>query len=222
MSADVHAAIRDALRADDITAADLRYSELRPPDHRRTRQVSAVAGAMAVVVVLAVALALTVGQGGGDTAAGPNDPLTGVVGYRWQVVGLTDSFGSLPVPAALHAQIGFTRDGYVLGKDSVNALQANYHVTAQGYAVRNATTTLIASTHMSPQQKRTVAAVDAMFSSTPGKPGGSRPLQKEVVVRLHRDTLTLSRAAVTLTLHRTGTQPDFFARTPSRRPTTTG
>jgi hypothetical protein len=47
--------------------------------------------------------------------------LTGVIRFRWRVVEVVDSHGAVSVPSALGAQIGFSDDGYVFGKDTVNA-----------------------------------------------------------------------------------------------------
>lgn len=221
MSADLETAIRGALHAGDITAADLRHPVLRERRRFPSRPVVAIASAMAAVVVLAVALAVVAGRGGDHPAAGRNGSLAGVVGHRWRVVGLTDPAGHLRVPVSLHAQVGFTRDGYVLGDDTLNALQANYRATADGYTVRNFASSAVGSAGLPPQRARTVSAVDAMFTGS-GEPGGTTPAQATVGVSVHGATLTLRRGPVTLTLHRSGSQPDFFAQRPSRTTTASG
>jgi hypothetical protein len=142
--------------------------------------------------------------------------LTAIIGYRWRVVEVVDSHGALSVPSALEARIGFSRDGYVLGKDTVNALQGNYELTNGDYRVRNGGTTLIAHQY-DHDRERIIAAVDAMFYSV-GKPGESPP-DLIVQARLEREQLSLKRDDITLTLERVGTQPDMLA-PPS--PTTTG
>jgi hypothetical protein len=222
MPADLHTEIRDALHADDITASDLRYPDPRSPGPRRTREAFAIAGAVAAVAVVAVALTVAVGHRGERPPAGGHGSLSGVVGYRWQVVRLVDSFGALPVPASLHAQIGFAPNGYVLGNDTVNALQGTYRITGEEYAVRDARTTLVGVGDVSQQRKRTIAAVDAMFSSVARAPSDVTPRQIKIIASLRGQTLTLRHAGFTLILHRAGVQQAVRAGRPSSTPTKTG
>lgn len=217
MPADLHTAIRDALHADDITAADLRYSELRQTRPRRAHQGFAIAGAVAAVAIVAVVLAFTGGRADHNGATGKGGPETGIVGYRWRLVRLNDSYGSLPVPASLHAQIAFAPNDYVLGNDTVNALQGRYRITASGYAVRNAGTTLVGVGDVPQQRKRTIAAVDAMFFPVESAPGNV-----EVAVSVHGSMLTLRRTGFTLTLRRAGVQPAVPAGRPTPSPAKTG
>jgi hypothetical protein len=142
--------------------------------------------------------------------------LTGIIGYRYRVAEITDSHGALSVPSALEARIGFSRDGYVFGKDTVNALTGNYELTHGGYRVRHGRTTLLPHQY-DHDRERIIAAVDAMFYPV-GKPGESPP-DLLVQAKLEREQLSLQRDDITLTLERIGTQPDM--RTPPS-PTTTG
>lgn len=222
MPADLHTEIRDALHADDITARDLRYPNLRSPRPRRPREVFAIAGAAAVVAVVAVALAVAVGHRDQHPPAAGRGSLTGVVGYRWQVFRVVDSSGALSVPASLHAQVAFAPNGYVLGNDTVNAIQGKYRVTGAGYTVRNSSTTLVGVGDVSQQRKRTIAGVDAMFSAVVTTPSNGRPRPFEVAVSLRNGTLTLSRAGFTLILHRDGVQPAVPAGHPTPSPAKTG
>lgn len=141
------------------------------------------------------------------TQSSRDTSLSGAVGYRWQVVGLRDAFGKMPVPGGLHAGIAFTRDGHVLGNDTLNALGASYRANRRGYTTRDAGTTLVGSMAMARDRKRIKTAVDAMFPMA-----APRPI--EIVVRVHRDNLTLSRSSFTLTLRRAGIQPNFGSQRP--------
>jgi hypothetical protein len=137
--------------------------------------------------------------------------LTGIIGYRWRVVEVVDSHGALSVPSALEARIGFSRDGYVFGKDTVNALTGNYELTNGGYRVRNGGTTLLPHQY-DDDRERIIAAVHAMFYPV-GKPGESPP-DLVIQARLEGEQLSLQRDDVTLTLERVGTQPDMLAPPP--------
>ena len=216
MGTDLHTAIREALRAGEITAADLRYPVLREPPERRKLRFLAVAGAAAVIITLAVVLSLAgSGDNGGRGVAGTGS-LTGVVGYRWQVTQIVDSQGTLAVPPQVDAEIGFTSDGYVLGDDTVNPLQARYQPTAHGYDVQSVIVGGVGSTTRDPALQRMISAVDAMFFSTASEPIGIR---EDVDVTLHGEALTLSSRGVVLTLTRLGPQPDFGRATVSPTPT---
>jgi hypothetical protein len=179
-----------------------------------------------------VALPARATQGGGNARAADRSPLhrssssgriehvdgalTGMIGHRWRIVEVVDSRGALSVPSALEARIGFSSDGYVFGKDTVNALQGNYELTNGGYRVRNGGTTLLPHQY-DHDRERIIAAVDAMFYPV-GKPGES-PRRLVVQARLEGEQLWLQRDDITLTLKLVGTQPDMLA-PPS--PTITG
>jgi hypothetical protein len=220
MATDLEGAIRDALHADDISAEQLIHPTLREPDSRRpARMLAAAAAVVAVVGVAIVAAILVSGHRGDDRQAG-TDPLAAALGYRWRVIQVADSHGSSPVSAPLDAQIGFTRDGYVLGDDTVNALQGEYRATSGGYAVRNSAETLVGSTRNDPLRNRLIAAVDAMFFSVVANPDETPPAVV-IDMAVDGDRLTLHRGDTTLTLERVGPQPDFFAQPASATPTRT-
>jgi hypothetical protein len=135
--------------------------------------------------------------------------MEGIIGYRWRVTHLVDATGPLPVPSSLRAEIGFTRDGYVLGNDSVNAMQGNYEATDGGYSVRSGGGTFALYGGSDPVRRRTIDAVDAMFIN--------RPTVKQ---SLDGDILTLRTGGITLTLQRAGVQPAFLPGIPSATKTT--
>lgn len=216
MSTDLQNAIREALHADDIDTADLRRPTLRVRTRPGGRKVFAIAGA--VVAVAAVAIALAVIPGGQDEHPATGDgALSGVVGYRWRVTEIDESgIPTLRVPASLHARVAFTRDGYVLGGDTVNALQANYRTVPGGYTVHNAVSSAVGTAGMPLRRQRIVAAVDAMFfSSREGR-------RVTVGVFLIGNRLLLARGSVGVFLRRAGTQPDFLSQTSSPTPTRSG
>lgn len=159
---------------------------------------------MIVAVAHAVALAHDHRSSPSGRIEDVDGALTGVIGFRWRVVKVIDSHGAVSVPSALGAQIGFSDDGYMFGKDTVNALQGDYELTAGGYSVRNGATTLLPH-GLDQNRERIIAAVDAMFLAVT-RPGENPPVV--VQVGLAGTTLTLRRDDITLTLERAGTQPD--------------
>lgn len=220
MSTDLPTAIREALHADDITAADLRHPTLRVRARPVGRRVVSIAGAVVAVAAVAIALAVIPGSPSEQRPATGNGALSGVVGYRWRVTEIEES-GTTPGPmprvlASLHAEIDFTRDGYVLGNDTVNALQANYRTVPAGYTVRNAVSSAVGTAGMTPRRKRIVAAVDALFFNS----RAGRPVTVQVFLTGNR--LLLARGSVGIFLRRAGTQPDFFSQTSSPTPTRSG
>lgn len=215
MPIDLPSAIRDALHAEDIDGEQLVHPTLREPErHRPTHRLFLTSAAVAVVAGIAVAVSMLVsGTQGTHRPAGAN-PLTGVVGYKWRVIGLDDAQGTMSVPASLQREIGFTSDGYVLGDDTVNALQANYHATRDGYSVHDAGGTLAGYAGDDVIRTRVIAAVDAMFLSA--VPGARRTASAVVVtVLLHGNSLALRRLGTGLRLERAGVQPKYFANSPS-------
>ena len=220
MSSELSTSVREALRAGDIDAADLlRPDLLRPVLRLRTPQrrarLSAALAVVAAVVVLALLPAMIASHHGRSSrGATGGSSISGAVGYRWRLTQLVDSQGKLSASSARPAQIGFTRDGYVLGDDTVNALQGIYHLEPGGYRVTDSASSAAGTTGGDPMQERTTRAVDDMFISTTTSLTDTPP---PVMVQASRqgDTLTLHRGAVTLTLRRAGDQPDFFAQTPT-------
>jgi hypothetical protein len=217
MATDLEGAIRDALHADGIGAGQLLYPALRVPVRRRPARLLAAAGAAAAVAVVAIVATLLVSGHRGPGQAG-TDPLAGVIGYRWRVIQLADQRGAVSLPKSLDAQIGFTRDGYVLGNDTVNAMQGKYQVTAGGYTVRDGGGTLAGYVGDDPLRTRLINAVDAMFVTVVAT-GEQTPPPLIVQASLTSGTLTLRRDGTTLTLEQHGRQPDFFAQSPSATPT---
>ena len=213
--------IRDALHADEIAAADLIHPTLRQPASRSVARLGAAITAAAVVVGVAVLAALlVVDRGGSDHSAAGSDALAGIVGYRWQVTHIVDDQGALDVPTSLKPQVGFTHDGYILADDTLNALQANYTPTADGYEADSAGSSLVGSTGMDHITGRVVQAFDSVFQViVSGLDDTPPPLF--VTASLTDGTLTLQRDGVELTLARVGVQPDFFAQPPSMTPTAT-
>ena len=223
-------AIRVALRSDEIGESDLRRPSLgaRRATHRRRRatpRILAVAASVAAILALGVTIGVfrsggtgnagnAGGTGGRPPAGGTSRVLDGVTGYRWQVTRVLDPAGSFAVaPTPKPAGIGFTRDGYVLGDDTINALQgrvASVPGSPDAYEVVDAASTLVGSTRLSAQRQRLVDAVDGMVFSVASSPQGQPP-PVQVRVHLDGDTLTLTRDGTTLTLTRAGAQPDFFA-----------
>jgi hypothetical protein len=202
--------------------ADSRLGSPAPRDPRRRptlRVLAAGCGAVVAVIAVVIAVALAVTATHGDGGAGSRDnsasggSMTGVVGSRWRVVSVADSHGSVGVPASLPAAIGFTRDGYVLGDDTVNGVDGKYRRTAAGYTVRDVAQTLVGTTGRDQVRERITNAVDAMFFTITGS-GSDTPSPVIVEVKLTAGTLTLRRNAVVLTLSRDGAQPDSFGGSP--------
>ena len=217
MPNDLEGAIRDALRADDISAEQLTHPTLREPAPRRpVRLFAAAAAAVVVVAVVAIGTILISGHRGRDQAGA--DPLAGVIGYRWRVTQLSDAHGTASVSTFPDAQIGFTRDGYVLGNDTVNALQGEYQATSGGYLVRHGGGTLVGYVGKRPaahpahqRRRRHVPHHRHLAEQTPPPP--------TVEVSRSGGTLTLHHGDTTLTLERHGAQPNFFSPHPSSTPT---
>lgn len=211
--------LRRVLHQGDIAEPDLIRPTLTPRATRRRARVALLAAASVVAVVaLAVGL-LAIGGDSPRRHVAVGDPLAGIVGYRWRVEQLVDDQGATAVPSSLRAEIGFTRDGHVLGDDTINALQANYTPTGSGYTVHDAGSTLVGSgNRLHPIQARTVRAVDALFLQTVD---ANQPPPAVTVTAALSDQglLTLRHAGIRLTLTRAGAQPDFPAG--SRTPTAT-
>jgi hypothetical protein len=221
MPTDLPTAIRTALHADEIGAADLRRPVLREAPSRapRSPRVLAVVATVAVVVALAVTISVVNSgrPGVNHPAAGPSASLAGIVGYRWDVTKVQDGHGAFSVPPGLDAYIGFTRNGYVRADDTVNFLSGRYRPQPGGYRVDDVATTLVAG-GSDPQRRRLIDAVDAMLLApakdlTPFPPANV----VTVAVRVDGDTLTLTsdKAHTTLTLIRAGGQPDATMARPS-------
>jgi hypothetical protein len=214
--------IRDALHGGEITQAHLIHPTLRRPASRSFARLAAVTTAAAVVAGVAVLAAFLVVDRG-ESSHGPagSDALAGVVGYRWQVTHLVDDHGPANVPGSLAAEIGFTRDGYLLGDDTLNPLQAKYTPTVDGYDARDVIVGGAGSVGpLDSIQARTRIAVDSLFFTTSSEPILVSP-DLRVTVSVSDATLTLQRDGVELTLARVGVQPDFFAQPPSMTPTAT-
>jgi hypothetical protein len=223
MPADLPTAIRAALHANDISAADLRQPRLReaPARPRRPGRLLATVASAAVVAALAVAISVVAAnRTSGHHLAGGSVPLAGIVGYRWQLVELHDQHGALAVPASIHASIAFTPDGYVLGHDSLNPVQAEYRaVSNDQYTVHQSDFGAVGSVPgLGPGaaiKQRVVGAVDEMFLTNLGS-------SLLVTARAVGDTLTLQHDHVTLTLRRAGRQGNFVPESPSPTPTVSG
>jgi hypothetical protein len=193
---ELETAIRDALhsRADTFVPHE---TELRS---RRPRRWLPPTIAAAVVVLLAVTAALLVTR---RTASDqpPASSGTGFVGYRWKLVAIDDSHGHASVPGALHANIGFSRDGKIFGDDSVNAWSGVYRLTKDGYEVLKAGGTDVGRLGGVSLRARVVAAIDACFYTAWIRPGPPYPPTR-VQARVSGTTLTLKVAGTTLTLER--------------------
>lgn len=211
VSPELERVIRDALRSDQIAESDLIHRALRDPRPRTRRRFAAVVAAAAAVAVIAVLIAVLVADRGNRTQppAG-DDPLAGVVGYRWQVTHVVDPLGSVDMPSSLTADVGFTGNGYVLGDDTVNSLQAKYTPATGGYEVRGTVTSAVGSVGLDPIQKRTIAAVDALFLVTDSDSSGAASLIVQVTLA-DTGVLTLEHGGFQVTLTRAGPQPDLSA-----------
>lgn len=209
VSPELERVIRDALHREQITAAELLQPTLRQPRPRPGRLFAVVAAAAAVAIVAAV-LAVFAARGNRTNNPAAGDSLAGVVGFRWQVTHLVDARGGLDVPASLHAEMGFTRDGYVLGDDSVNTMSVQYTATEDGYSVGPAGSSLVGyAGSPGSVQTRTKDAVDALFFDLSSSViRNSSPFTVTVTLD-DQGVLTLEHADTQLTLARIGPQPDF-------------
>lgn len=216
-------AIRDALRAEQISAVDLRQPVLRERTRRRPRAFRVLAATVSAAVVVAIALVLSImesGQHGTPPAAPGGDAVAGIVGYRWDVIGVQDEHGTISVPKSLGAEVGFTRDGHVFGDDTVNALQGRYRATPGGYRVQHGGTTYVGYAGTDPIRQRVIAAVDGLFLAYAATPD-SIPTPVTVAVHLDGDRLSLRHGATTVILTRAGRQPDALTSSPSSTATPT-
>ncbi len=212
--------VRAALRAEEISETGLRQTQLRGRRREMRARAWGAVASVAVVAAVAVVLAVVTGthSGGGNQPAGGS--LAELLGSKWRVVSLTDSRGPLRVPASLHPTIGYTRDGYVLGDDTVNALQGRYQATADGYTVLDPASTAVGSTSMPPDRYRVVQAVDGLFMPMATR-SDPNPPRITVSVSFEAGMLTLHAGSVSVTLRRLGAQQDFFAGAPSSTSTRT-
>jgi hypothetical protein len=142
-----------------------------------------------------------------------------LVGYRWRVAHLDDQSGTTAVAPSIGAEIGFTKDGYVLGNDTQNGVQGRYRSTSDGYAVTDFAGGLVGGTGGDPEATRIIEGIDTMFVSVSTSLASSSPASVEVRVSLNRDTLTLTRGTTSVTLVRAGIQPNLVGPTgPSQTP----
>jgi hypothetical protein len=155
----------------------------------------------------------------GAEADSAHHGVAALLGYRWQVEHLHDQSGTLAVARARRAEIGFTKDGYVLGNDTQNGVQGRYRSTSDGYAVTDFAGGLVGGTGGDPEATRIIAGIDTMFVSVSTSLASSSPVSVGVRVNLHGDTLVLTRGTTSVTLVRAGIQPNFVGPTgPSQTP----
>jgi hypothetical protein len=175
--------------------------------------------AAAVVVLLAVTAALLVtGHQASDQP--PTTGGAGFVGYRWKLVAIDDSHGHATVPGALHANIGFSRDGKIFGDDTVNGWSGVYRLTKDGFEVPKAGGTDVGMPSGQSLRTRVVEAVDVCFITLTPHPGGVVPVAR-VSAHVHGDTLTLQVLTTTLTLVRgnaVAPDPSVSSTTPVKSP----
>ena len=153
-----------------------------------------------------------------DPTSGRSNPFAGVVGDRWRVTEVRDRLGALAVRSSIDAQLGFTRDHYVVADDTVNPLSGRYRLTHNGYEVRDAATGTIGGTGGDPDRERIVNDIDTLFRAPASRdidPGFTAPPPFEVAASVHGDVLRLRRSGITVTLIRTGHQPDVGTMAPS-------
>jgi hypothetical protein len=155
------------------------------------------------------ALAIAGCASSAPASPGPRNRIASVVGYRWRALTVQDGHGVLSVARSSHAEVAFTRDGYVLGNDTMNGLQGRYRATRVGYAVTDPVMGAVGGTGGSPDRTRIVNAVDAMFAATSGSLAATPPTSIDVAVTTRGGTLNLTRDAISVTLVRAETEPDF-------------
>lgn len=131
------------------------------------------------------------------------------VGYRWQVTRLHDQRGMVAVVRSRRAEIGFTRDGYVLGNDTQNGIQGRYRATRDGYTVTDVLAGAVGGTGSDAKATRVIEDIDAMFISVSTSLTSSSPTSIGVRVHLHGPTLVLTRGTTSVTLVRAGTQSNL-------------
>jgi hypothetical protein len=168
------------------------------------------------------ALAIAGCASSGSASATPKNGVASAVGYRWRVDQIRDGHGVLSIARSSHAEIALTRDGYVLGSDTVNGLQGRYRATRIGYAVTEPIIGGVGGTGGAPDQARIVSALDAMFAATSDSLTATPPKRIDVAVTTRGRTLVLTRGAISVTLVRARTEPNFVnAGGPSQTPTAT-
>lgn len=177
-----------------------RESPERSPHRQqpRLRFGRAVASGLAVLAVVTVASVIRATNHTGAAAGGRGDARSEVVGNRWRVTHIQDARGMFPVPSTFVVELGFTRDGFVIGSDSVNALQGKVAFKDGGYIVSGGGGTLAGYAGPDLARKRAIAVVDAMFFNRP-----------VVAMDVRGDELTLRRNETLLVLRKAGSQPNL-------------
>lgn len=219
MSADLTAAIRTALRSDEIEATNLRQLTLRdiPRKPRRAhRCLVVVAVAMAIVAVVVVVCVAATAHHSESTSTAMGSTI-GFVGFHWRVSRIEDAQGEFSLPRPFEAEIVFTCDGHVLGGDTLNSLSGRYRKVPGGYRVSDVVQTAVGYAGDDPTRGRTIEAIDRMFF-TVGDASGPELSSVRVGVQLDGDVLIVSRGGTVLTLTRAAAAREGCAVTPPTPP----
>jgi hypothetical protein len=199
--------VRDALRANEISAADLRQPELREPDQgdawRFTHRLPTILAAAAVVVLAAVlSVVLTHRSHRGEPAV--SHDVTALVGTSWRAVSLTDRYGSYSFPSDVVVTIRYPRAGLVTGNDGMDERRGGLVPIAGGYKVPGSTVVDLptAARHLD------IRAIDVMSRLFDRVAVGneSNPPAPRVAVSFVGNHLTLRANHVSLELVRTGSR----------------
>jgi hypothetical protein len=152
------------------------------------------------IVLAALVAATLVATGCADraTSATGQDNAEQVVGYRWNLVRLTDAHGTLRVPRTVHGALYFASNGLFNANDSGNFYTGRYTLDGSGYRL-GANLAGTAAGYAGPASSppgRTLSAVGALL----------RP-RRDVPLHVAGDTLVVATAHRTLVFRKAGPVP---------------
>lgn len=152
------------------------------------------------IVLAALVAATLVAAGCADRAASTTEQNNAeqVVGYRWNLVRLTDAHGTLRLPRTVRGALYFASNGQFNADDSVNFYTGRYTLDGSGY-------------RLGANLAGTAAGYAGPASSPPGRTLSSigallRP-RRDVPLHVSGNTLVVATAHRTLVFRKAGPVP---------------
>jgi hypothetical protein len=129
------------------------------------------------------------------------------VGSSWRLTSVAEGANSTAIPTDIGARMDLLPDGHIYMDDGVNSLGGWFTKSADGFEVREVTTTFVAYGGGDPPQ---MAAIAALRTLAYGSPDGVTPPSpaRDKVVSADGTRLVVQAGALRLTFERTGPATD--------------